>query len=76
MAEYAFPKTKLLAHLATVREEVMKFAGKKEHNPYLWLNEHVIPLEAILNGELPTTVEELQQLEAAVLAVKAEVPKI
>lgn len=67
----AFDKAKCVEHLASVEKEVLKHAGKKNNNPFLWVNQNIDPLRKQL--EAGSTSLELQE---KILALKAGVPEI
>lgn len=60
------------AHLKSVKEDVMKHAGKSGHNPYLWWAEHGAELESALK----VTVQKTPELHAKIMALKAATPTV
>lgn len=48
---FKFELDKAQAHINAVKENLFKFAGKHNHNPFKWISDNVAPLEARLAKE-------------------------
>jgi len=66
---FTFDANKVQEHLNQIKVEQLKFAGKHNYNPYLWLNKNVLPLEERFNKG-----ERSKELFDAMLAIKAQLP--
>lgn len=42
---FKFDEAKFKSHLASIKEEQLKFTGKHNHNPFLWIANNVRPIE-------------------------------
>jgi hypothetical protein len=66
-----------LAHCAKLEEHVMKFVGKDEHNPYVWLeNSGVNAFRRAVRDTKENGAQLGQSLIEAALAIQLEDPKV
>lgn len=63
-AEVPFDKDKIAAKINAVQANMNTFVGKRNHNPFLWIKQHVTPLIKRLEGG-----ETSPELQAAVFAL-------
>jgi hypothetical protein len=68
---FTFDAKKFQEHLNNIKNEQAKFAGKHNHNPFIWINKNVLPLEERFNKG-----ERTKELFDAALAIKAQPPVV
>lgn len=76
-SEFETLVNKAKAHIASVKEQVLKYTGKINHNPYLWLKtrgftkaeEMIANIETYKQSDVVATL-------TALLSIKAEAPLV
>ena len=67
--EFKFDVEKAKAHIKSIEEHLKQFIGKKDHNPFLWINTHLTPLvQRLEKGDTS------KDLFDAILSLKKEAP--
>ena len=70
-AQFSFDVDKAIKHLDAIKEEQLKHAGEKNHNPFLWIANNIRPLEKrIQDGERS------EALYNAIMAMKYAAPVV
>ena len=67
--EFKFDAEKAKAHIETIKEHLKQFVGKQNHNPFLWIKDHLEPLVQRLEDG-----EKTKELFEAILSLKKEAP--
>ncbi len=70
-APFKFDEQAFTKHLAAVKEDQLKYAGKHNHNPFTWIKANVYPIEeAFIKGD------RTEELYKKALAVKSVPPVV
>lgn len=69
--QFTFDEKKLREHIDKVVEYHNQFVGKKGHNPFFFIRDHVNPLTKRLSEG-----EKTKELSDAILALKMEAPVV
>lgn len=68
---FKFDEAKFTSHLNAIKEEQLTYAGKHNHNPFLWIANNVRPLETLF-----AKGDRSESLYTKALALKSEKPVV